>query len=396
MTGREWPSQTNSAPGISQTRQINVLSYVHLRNIVNSTGAGRVARQITENLALDPDVHMHILADAGDYRKLIGKLDTPWTEFRYHLFERDTSAQQARWALTGTPQAERYWPEADIVYCTGESYVPTRRIPLAVTVHDAAIFEDGAHEPGYWLFKQRLKWRMLYSILARRADLLHTVSYYSAERLAHYFPAIRSRLRVVHNAPPERFFGSASPEGEQFLERMTLKERPYVLVPGGLHYRKNAEIVLKAVPLLRSFMRDYRLVVAGHSEARYVCRAKTLGPHVLLTGFVDDEALCSLYRGARAVWFPSKYEGFGVPVLEAMASGVPVVASNCSALPEVAGDAAVLVRPDDVWCHLEAIETVCCDGTIRDQMIARGRARARQFAWRTSAAELLAHFRLIV
>jgi glycosyltransferase involved in cell wall biosynthesis len=375
---------------------MKVLTYVHLRNILNSTGAGRVARQLTENIALDPDVQMHILADAGDHGKVFGKLDAPWTQLTYHLFKSDTSVQQARWALTGAPKAEHYWPEADIVYCTGESYVPTRRQRLVVTVHDAAIFEDGAHKHDYPLFKQRVKWRLLYAILARRADLFHAVSHYSAERLAHYFPAIRSRLRVVHNAAPERFFAPVSPEGEQFLERVNLKDRPYILVPGGLHYRKNADTVLDAVALLRCRLRGYRLVVAGHSEQRYLQRATALGPELLMTGFVDDEALCSLYHGARAVWFPSKYEGFGVPVLEAMACGTPVVTSDCTALPEVVGDAAVLVRPDAVSSHVDALANVCDDGDFREALIARGRARASQFNWRTSATTLLSHFRSII
>jgi glycosyltransferase involved in cell wall biosynthesis len=367
-----------------------------LRNIVNSTGAGRVARQLTENIARDPNVQVHILADAGDHAKVIGMLDRPWTQLPYHLFESDTSVQQARWALTGAPKAEHYWPEADIVYCTGESYVPTRRQRLVVTVHDAAIFEEGAHKRDYALYRQRLKWRLLYAILARRADLFHTVSNYSAERLAYYFPAIRSRLRVVYNAPPERFFAPVSPEGEQFLERVGLKNRPYILVPGGLHYRKNADTVLDALPLLRSRLRGYRLVVAGHSEQRYLQRATALGPDLLLTGFVDDEALCSLYHGARAVWFPSKYEGFGVPVLEAMACGAPVVTSDCTALPEVAGGAAVLVRPEEVSSHVEALATVCDGGEFRETLIARGRARAGKFNWHTSATSLLSHFRSII
>jgi glycosyltransferase involved in cell wall biosynthesis len=355
-----------------------------------------VARHITENLTLDQDLEVHILADASDHRQVIRELDRPWKELRYHLFQSDTSAQQARWALTGSPEAERYWPEADIVYCTAESYVPTRRKRLVVTLHDAAIFENGVHKPDYWRFKQRLKWRLLYSILARKADLFHVVSDYSAERIAHYFPAIHSRLRVVHNAAPERFFAPVSPAGEQFLESAGLKSRPYILVPGGLHYRKNAETVLSAAALLRSRLPDYLLVVAGHSDSFYSRRAKELRPDILLTGFVDDEALCSLYHGARVVWFPSRYEGFGVPVVEAMACGVPVVTSNCTALPEIASDAAVLVPPNAVDWHVEALERVCGDNALREELITRGQARARQFAWRSSAAKLASHFRSII
>jgi glycosyltransferase involved in cell wall biosynthesis len=374
---------------------VNVLTYVHLRNIVGSTGAGRVARHITENLAAMPEVQLNILADAGDYQRVIPKLDSPWNEFEYRFFKSRTSMQQAFWAVTDAQEAETYWPDADIVYCTAESYVPTRRKRLVVTVHDAAIFETGAHRPDWRLFKQRMKWRILYSLLARRADLLHTVSYYSAERLAHYFPAIRSRLRVVYNAAPERFFEPVSPEGEQYLERMKLNDTPYILVPGGLQFRKNAEAVLNSLKPLRSRLPGHLLVIAGHSERRYVERARELGPGIVLTGFVDDEALCSLYHGARVVWFPSRYEGFGVPILEAMACGTPVVASNCTAIPEIARNAAILIDPDDLDGHIEALNTVCHRSGIREHLIARGRVRAREFAWRKSAAALLQHFQTI-
>jgi glycosyltransferase involved in cell wall biosynthesis len=373
-----------------------LLAYVHLRNIHQSTGAGRVARSLIENLVLEPDIQMHILADAGDHGKVVPKVGLPWTKFEYHLFQSDTSMQQARWALTGEPVAERYCPKADLVYCTGESYVPTRKQPLVVTLHDAAIFEHGAHKPSYSLLKQRLKWRLLYTILARRADLFHTVSHFSAERLGHYFPAIRSRLRVVYNAAPERFFAPVSPEGEQFLEQTGLKNTPYILLPGGLHYRKNAETALAAWSMPNRALQDYRLVVVGHSEAEYLSRARAFGRRVLLTGFVNDEVLCSLYHGAKAVWIPSHYEGFGVPVLEAMASGAAVVASDSSAIPEVAGNAAVLVPPKAVGSHLEALATVCENNQLREKLIALGHARAEQFRWRVSARRLLSSFRSIV
>ena len=375
---------------------MNVLTYVHLRNISKSTGAGRVARQITEHLAQRSDVQMHILADANDYRRVISDAGRPWTEFRYHLFEADTSTQQARWVLRGNPCSEDYCPAAQIVYCTGESYVPTRKQRLAVTVHDAAIFERGAHRPSILLHKQRAKWRLLYRILARRADLFHTVSHFSAERLSHYFPQISSRLRVVYNAASERFFAPVSECGEQFLERAGLRTRPYILLPGGLHFRKNAETALKAWAVLKDRLKEYRLVIAGHSQPDYSARALTLGDSVVQTGFVDDDVLCSLYRAARAVWFPSLYEGFGVPVLEAMACGAPVVGSNCTSIPEVAGDAALLVGATRIDDHVQALESICERAQLRSELRARGFARAGQFSWANSAEKLAAHFRSIL
>ena len=377
-------------------RAVNVLAYVHLRNIVNSTGAGRVAKHLTENIAAAPNVTVHILADAGDHRRLHHELIRPWTDFSYHFFESDTSAQQVRWALRGKPEAEQYWTDADIIYCAGESYVPTRAKRLVVTVHDAAIFEKQAHRSEYSLFRQRMKWRVLYALLARKADLFHTVSQYSADRISHYFPAIRSRLRVVHNAAPERFFMGVSADGESFLEQAGLKTRPYILIPGGLHYRKNADLLLRGIPLFLRRFPDYRVVIAGHCERTYVDRANALGTGVLMTGFVDDESLCSLYHGARAVWFPSKYEGFGVPVLEAMACGAPVVTSTSSALPEIAGDAALLVSPDNVDAYIEALAAVCDGGALRDLLILRGVLRARQFTWQASASKLVSCFRSIL
>ncbi|MGH9629446.1 MAG: glycosyltransferase family 4 protein [Bryobacteraceae bacterium] len=374
----------------------NLLTYVHLRNIHNSTGAGRVARQVTEHLAIHADVRMHILADAGDHRKVIAKVGRPWTEFQYHFFKSDTSAQQARWALMGVPRAEHYWPDADIVYCTGESYVPVRKQRLVVTLHDAAIFETGAHPPGYRLFKQRLKWQLLYRILSKRADLFHTVSYFSAERLGRFFPAIRSRLRVIYNAASERFSAPVSSSGEQFLEVAGLRDTPYILVPGGLHYRKNAQLILDGWPLIRESLRGYRLVVAGHCSDEYICRARALGRDLLLTGFVDDDVLCSLYHGARAVWFPSKYEGFGVPVVESMACGAPVVASKCTAIPEVAGDAAILAPPEEVSGHVEALEALCNNNGLRQEMIARGRRRAKEFTWQAAATKLVYHLQSVL
>src|SRR6185503_3801958 len=123
---------------------MNILAYVHLRNIYGSTGHGRVARQITEHLAQESADQLRILADPEDHRKTVHKVGSPWTEFLYHFFENDTSRQHARWALTGKPLAEDYWPEAQIVYSTCESYIPTRKARLVVTLHDASIFENGA------------------------------------------------------------------------------------------------------------------------------------------------------------------------------------------------------------------------------------------------------------
>jgi len=97
---------------------MNLLTYVHLRNIYRSTGVGRVARELTEQLSRIDSIHQEILADRADHARVVHKVGGPWEHFRYHLFNSDTSRQQARWFLTNRPTAEEYWPHVDLAYCT--------------------------------------------------------------------------------------------------------------------------------------------------------------------------------------------------------------------------------------------------------------------------------------
>jgi glycosyltransferase involved in cell wall biosynthesis len=375
---------------------MNILAYVHLRNIVNSTGAGRVARQMTEHLGRIDDVNLRVLADAGDHRRFVAAAGAPWTGYDYRLFANDTSRQQALWFLLREPRAESYWNEAEIIYCTGESYVPSRKAKLVVTMHDAAHFESHAHPRTTAQWKQKMKWRLLFTTLAKKADLFHTVSQFSADRLGYYFPEMRRRFAVVHNAVSERFFNAPAAEGQSYLESEGLAGRRFVLVPGGLHFRKNAELILAGWPLLAERDPDLLLVVVNHCDPAYVERAQALGSRVRLQGYVSDESLCSLYSAATVVWFPSRYEGFGMPVLEAMACGAPVVASDSSAIPEVAGNAALLAPPADAAKHIEAIQGLLCDERERCARIEAGRKRAAAFRWHESARQLHTCFQSLI
>lgn len=390
------PLDEHLHPADGKNEPTNILAYVHLRNIYAATGAGRTARQLTEHLAQRSDVNLQVLADATDMARVLPLVQEPWTSFRYHPFQADTSRQQARWFFLDQPRAEQFWPETDVVFCTAESYVPVRTARLVMTAHDAGYFEAGAHmrDTAYW--KTRLKWTLLYKKLERKVDLFHTVSQFSADRLAHFFPAIRSRIRCVHNGVTPHLFGEVPAAGREYLNTAALSGREFVLIPGGLHFRKNAELILQAAPLLLRQFPDLIIAVVNHCNPTYAEAAMKLGPRFQLLGFVSDEALHALYANATVVWFPSRYEGFGLPVIEAMACGSPVVASNTSSIPEIAGSAALLEDPGDVTRHVAAIAGLLTDPLARQQFAIAGRERAASFTWQRSAAQLMQQFQTLL
>lgn len=376
---------------------MNLLAYVHLRNIYRSTGVGRVSRELTEQISRRPDVTLKVLADRGDHARVVEKVGGPWLDFDYRFMEHSTSRQQAIWYLRNAPLAESYWPEAEVVYCSAESYVPVKRAKLAVTCHDMQLFDPGAYAMSRWLVQQRLKWWLMFQRLGSRADLIHAISDFSASRIVHYFPALRDRVRVVPNGVSESFFVAPAEEDYRVLHELGLGSRPYLLVPGGLHHRKNADMILKAWPLLQRRVPGLTLLIMGHNSPEYIERAKALAPSLQLTGFLEECQMIALYHRAQAVWFPSRYEGFGLPVLEAMACGAAVVTSSTTAIPEVAGGAAAALldpdRPDD---HVETISGLLNDSGAIERARERGRLRAREFRWERSAGMLVEEFRRLL
>jgi glycosyltransferase involved in cell wall biosynthesis len=224
-----------------------------------------------------------------------------------------------------------------------------------------------------------------------------TVSEASKRDILRYFRVPESRIDVIYNAIDDRFWQEPTAvEIGSVRERYRLTD-PFVLYAGNIKPHKNLERLIEAFHLMRHDNPDLanvQLLIIGDEISKYATLRRAvhrhkLHKHVRFFGFVSDQTLAALYRLADVFVFPSLYEGFGLPPLEAMASGTPVVVSNVSSLPEVVGDAAVLVDPHDVGSIVDGLRLVLTDPVRAEEMRRKGLERAREFSWERSVARTL-------
>jgi glycosyltransferase involved in cell wall biosynthesis len=260
------------------------------------------------------------------------------------------------------------------------------RCPCAVVVYDLVAFVSGARAQR----RAALIERATIDVGARRAAALVCISEATRRDLVARVPSTAPRSVVVALAADAHF---GAPEAERQAPAVAARhgiERPYVLAAGTLEPRKNLDRLLEAWADLPDALRAaHELVLVGPTgwEADEILANARAGG-VRVAGYVPDDELAALYAGCELFCYPSLYEGFGLPVLEAMRSGAPVITSNVSSLPEVAGDAALLVDPQSAPAIRDAMAALLADGSARDRMRAAGRARAAQFSWERTAIEV--------
>ncbi|WP_244137504.1 glycosyltransferase family 4 protein [Burkholderia pyrrocinia] len=252
-------------------------------------------------------------------------------------------------------------------------------------VHDVAVYDL----PENYSWKYRLWYRVAYTILRGRVRHIVTVSEFSKQRIMTRLNIPESCVSVIHNGVDhlDRIVSDT-----RILSRLNLRSDNYVLIVGSLSVGKNLARVLVAVERLGG-SRDWQFVVVGACDLRvFNPKAQSdfdLSKGVVTAGFVSDGELKALYEHAGCFLFPSLYEGFGLPPLEAMYCGCPVIASREAALPEVCGDAAMYCdawSADDIASKVTQMMT---DPSTRESLRVRGRARARGFRWDFSARQLL-------
>ena len=272
------------------------------------------------------------------------------------------------------------------------TFVPAHTLPLAfpgpavATVHDLGYhFFPEAH-PGWP--RRYLEWSTRYS--ARRAAIVLADSEATRRDLAAIYDIPAHRVRVVYPGVDAALAPVADPaELVRVRRRYGLPER-YLFFLGTLQPRKNIARLVQAYALSGVQQQDIGLVLAGARGWLYDPRWTAGVPGVHETGYVDDADVAALYSGAVALVFPSLYEGFGFPVVEAMRCGTPVITSTTSSLPELAGKAALTADPLDVEALASAIRRVVGDEKLRARMVEMGYAQAARFTWENAARLTLA------
>jgi len=272
-------------------------------------------------------------------------------------------------------------------------HAPHYVLPPLVACKSVVTIHDCIHLmfPQYLPNKIALTYaRASIGLAARRATRVLTVSESSKRDILRFVDTEPEKIDVIYNAYDERF--AVEPREEDVVrvrERFQLQDQ-FVLYAGNVKPHKNVERLIQAFHLVRQRGLDHlKLVIIGDEVSRYAALRRAVHKHQLhqyvrFLGYVPEETLAVMYRLAGVFVFPSLYEGFGLPPLEAMASGTPVVTSNVSSLPEVAGEAAVLVDPYDPGAIADGIARVLTDERVRNEMRAKGLERARQFSWEAS------------
>ena len=345
----------------------------------NQTGTGVYAARLLEHLLKRQDLELHIfegvLKNSPRHSKASRAWQTASNLFWTHLRLPD------RLALSGF----------DVLHSPAYIAPLNSPCPAVVTVHDITYFLYPQHFASWWVAYMKA----VMPPVLRSAAAIICGSQHSKADIVRTYRVPAGKVHVIPYGIDSRFSPSAKLDPHWATQ---LNIRPeYVLHVGELSHRKNIPNLLRAVARLRDRGEwgKRQVVLAGSespgmlgaSEIHEAIREKGLSEIVILAGRVPDEQLAGLYTSASLLVMPSLYEGFGFPILEAMASGTPVIASNTSSLPEVAGDAAILVPPHDEAALADAIRDVLSQVQTAEELRRRGVVQSKRFNWAHTAEE---------
>ncbi|HTL89361.1 MAG TPA: glycosyltransferase family 1 protein [Leptolyngbya sp.] len=285
-------------------------------------------------------------------------------------------------------QLERYFQHSDIVHGTNYTILPLRKSRKVITIYDLTFVKY----PEYVNSTVRAYTNRLKKCL-QWTDLILTISHSSKQDIIEYLGVESDRVQVTHLA------------SRYLIDQPRLKlehSKPYILFVSTIEPRKNIKSLISAFEYLkRNYQIEHDLILIGQKGWLYKPIFEQIARSQYQTSihhlsYLPDAQVAQFYQNADVFVYPSHYEGFGMPVLEAMTLGAPTVTSNTSSLPEIVGDAAVLVDPTEIEPLGEAILQVICDRQFRDHLIQKGKEQAKLYSWERTAKETLSAYRSIL
>ena len=269
--------------------------------------------------------------------------------------------------------------------------------PYIITIHDISY----RTKPLYHSLRNVAIQNILVFLSILRAQAIITVSNYCKNEIERIYPGANGRTFVTLEAADKTFHPAPGQKIELTKKKLGI-QKPYILATGKFQPRKNFERLVQCFDKLLATSTGYQLVIVGdHNtdtgirlKARY--RRLIENGDLLLPGYLDTFDIVCLYSGCAVFMYPSLYEGFGLPVLEAMQCGAPVITSNCTAIPEVAGNAAVLIDPFNIDAIYGAMHHILNNANFRQNIIERGVKHSREFSWESTAQQTAAIYRQVL
>ena len=355
------------------------------------TGVGIYVQNLVENLALiDQENHYCLFSSSFKDRFPKERLTLP-VNFSIKDYRIPVRVLNFLWHKHRFPPLDYLIGELDITHSPHPLLLPAKKGKKIITIHDLFFWEH----PEMTSAEVKRDYRALAEFHAHLADWIIAVSENTKKDIVRLFKVPKEKVRVIYQGVAESFRHRLSPQSLAFLRKRFFLNGDYLLFVGVIEPRKNLINLLRAFQgVVKRGFGGLKLVIAGErgwhiEEFDRALQSPALKGRVVLTGYLSPEKLAGLYQAARMLTFPSLGEGFGLPLVEAMASGIPIISSKTSCIPEIVGDAAILVDPHQPQEIEEAICALLTDPELVAKLTSRGLERSYRFSWKETAKQTL-------
>lgn len=361
---------------------------------IKRTGVGNYSLSVLESLlSLDKKNNYVLFAFVFSGESFIRESSlVKFPNVKLKIYRTHRGFLRRLWHFIPFISADYFYKGIDFLHLSDIFYLPTRRIPTLATIYDLtpSLFP-------YYHYQRNIEFHNRRNeFITKHSRLVITLSQNSKKDINNVLGIPTSKIRVVPGAISEKYYPIKNRTLiQKVLKKYHLKKRQYFLFIGTIEPRKNIEGILHAYAKIRNQLKSpFKVVIIGEKawgwkNLQKNIRKLNLEKEILVTGYVPDADVVPIINGAKIFIYPSFYEGFGLPVLEAMACGIPVISSNTSSLPEVIGDSGFMVHPNDHDKLASYMLQITYDAKLHAELSKKALERAKLFSWKSSAKKTL-------